>query len=158
MYNKFIKQKNDGLKGLNRGIPFELKRFNGYIPGVMRERLYLIASASGVGKSKVTNELFIFNVFDDWLDSKKAYPLKIHYFSLEMPEEQVVSELAARWIHRTQGMLVDSQYLLSYWSIYKLDPYINQLLDSESFKEYVEDFNDCVTIIDTSLNSTKFSI
>jgi len=158
MFKKFKKIKDDGISGLNRGIPFGLDRFNKYIPGVMRERLYLLGGGSGAGKSKVINELFVFTVFDDWLAKDKSYPLEIHYFSLEMTESQIIAELAARWIHKTQGLLVDSQYLLSYWVDYKLSPFINEMLESNEFKQYIDDFNSCVKIIDTTLNSTTFSM
>jgi len=158
MYSKFKKEKDDGILGLNKGIPFSLERFNNYIPGVRKERLYLIGGGSGAGKSKTANELFIFNVFDAWLADGKKYALDIHYFSLEMPESKIVSELASRWIHKTQGILVDSQYLLSHWSIYKLDPFVNELLESESFKQYINDFAECCKILDMSVNSVSFNM
>jgi len=158
MYREFKKQKDAGLKGLNRGIPFNLERFNKFIPGVMRERLYLLGGGSGSGKTKVTNELFVFTVFDDWLKNGKSYPLRIHYFSLEMTSSQIIGELAARWIHINHGLLVDSQYLLSYWTDYTMTAYIDSLLESDEFKQYIADFNSCVKIIDTSLNSTVFSM
>lgn len=157
MYEKFKKEKDEGLSGLNKGISFPLVRFNQYIPGVRRERLYLIGGGSGSGKSKVTNELFVFNVFDDWLKSGKKYTLDIHYFSLEMPESQIISELASRWIYNTHGLLVDSQYLLSHWADYTLALYVNELLESDEFKQYVKEFQSCVTILDMTLNSVGFS-
>lgn len=157
MYNKFKKEKDEGLSGLNKGISFPLHRFNQFIPGVRRERLYLIGGGSGSGKSKVTNELFVFNVFDDWLRSGKKYNLSVHYFSLEMPESQIISELASRWIHKEHGLLVDSQYILSHWTDYTLAVYVNELLESESFKQYVSEFQSCVTILDMTLNSVGFS-
>lgn len=158
MYEEFKKEKDAGLMGLNRGIPFELPRFNNFIPGILQERLYLLGGGSGSGKSKVTNELFVFTVFDNWLSSNKSYPLQIHYFSLEMTQSQIIAELAARWVHKTQGLLVDSQYILSYWTNYTISPFINEILDSNEFKQYVDDFNTCVKIIDTTLNSTNFSM
>ena len=157
MYKKFKEEKDAGMLGLNRGIPFRLERFNMYIPGVRKERLFLVGGGSGSGKSKTANELFIFNVFDHWVANKKSYPLQIHYFSLEMPESKIIAELAARWIHKTEGFLVDSQYLLSHWTNYSLAPFINELLESESFKQYVNDFAECTKILDMSLNSVSFS-
>jgi len=157
MLKKFKEEKDAGMLGLNKGIPFNLTKFNNFIPGVRKERLYLIGGGSGAGKSKTANELFVFNVFDDWRLKGKKYALKIHYFSLEMPQSQIIAELASRWIHRYHGLLVDAQYLLSHWTEHTLDGYINALLESKDFEDYVKDFEEAVTILDMSLNHISFS-
>lgn len=158
MYKKFKAEKDAGMAGLNKGLPFKLERFNRFVPGVMRERLYLLGGGSGAGKSKTANELFIFNVFDNWRESGKKYKLNIHYFSLEMPESKIISELAARWVHKNHGIILDSQYILSHWSVYKLSPFVNEMLESDEFKEYINDFQECTTILDTTVNYIKFNI
>ena len=154
---EFKKIKNEGLQGLAKGISFQLPRFNTVVPGVQKQRLYLLGGASGSSKTKTTNEHFMFNVFDDWLESDKSYPLLIHYFSLEMPRAQIVTALVLRWLYKQHGVLIDAPYLLGYLEHKTLDPYYDQLLESDELAKYVTDFEEVANIMDTKLNHISFS-
>jgi len=154
---EFKKLKDEGLAGLATGVPFELPRFNMVVPGVQRQRLYLLGGASGSSKTKTTNEHFMFNVFDDWLRNGKTYPLSIHYFSLEMPRAQIVTALVLRWLYRNHGILIDAPYLLGYMKEFKLKPFYNELLESQDLANYISEFESVVSIMDTKLNHVAFS-
>ena len=93
---RFKKLKDQGMAGLARGIPFTSEKMNEYIFGIQKAMIYMIAAGSGVGKSAVLNEQFVFNVFDQYYEGKIKHPLKIHYFSLEIAEDQIITKLAVR--------------------------------------------------------------
>jgi replicative DNA helicase len=156
-YEEFNRIKEDGLKGLQAGIPFKLERFNNVVHGIQKSRLYLTGGASGSGKTKFTNEHYVFNVFEDWIKSDKSYPLHIHYFSLEMPRSQIVAALTIRWLYKEHNILTDVAYILGYYKGVKMDMYTQQLLSSIEFKEYIQDFESVVKIIDTKLNYVTFN-
>jgi len=154
---EFKKLKDEGLKGLSTGIPFGLPRFNTVVPGVQKQRLYLLGGASGSSKTKTTNEHFMFNVFDDWLYGGKLYPLHIHYFSLEMPRSQIVTALVLRWLYKAHGILIDSPYLLGYIKDKPLNPFYNEILESADLANYIMEFESIASIMDTMLNHVSFS-
>ena len=156
-FSEFKRLKDEGLAGLATGIPFGLERFNAVVPGVQKQRLYLLGGASGSSKTKTTNEHFMFNVFDDWLYGGKQYPLLIHYFSLEMPRSQIITALVLRWLYKQHGVLIDSPYLLGYIKGVTLKPFYNELIESKELEDYVRAFSEVVSIMDTRLNHVSFS-
>ena len=155
--SEFKRIKNEGLAGLAKGIPFAIDRLNAVIPGVQKQRLYLLGGASGSGKTKTANEQFMFNVFDTWLVEGKRYPLLIHYFSLEMPRSQIVVALVLRWLYRNHGVFIDAPYLLGYVKGLTLKPFYNELLESEELATYITEFSRVAKIMDTHLNHISFS-
>lgn len=154
----FIKEKNEGLLGRRIGIQFNLPRLNKVIPGIQKERLYLLGANSGVGKTKFVNTNFMFTAFDDWYEGGKKYPLRIQYFSMELPRSQIIAQLAVRWLWKKHRALLTVPYVLGYIKDSPLDMYYNELLESEEFREYVKAFQQVVNIIDKTLNSVGFNI
>ena len=147
---------SDGLSGIYAGVPFPLKKLNYSVPGIQKSRIYISAGGTGSGKSKFINEAFMFTLFDDWLASGKAYTLKIYYFSLEIPKEQILAALTVRWLYKRHEIITDNTYLLSYNKEFKPDGRILALLDSDEFTNYISAFEECVDIMDTSINHISF--
>ena len=77
-YESLTKSVEEGLSGESAGIPFSLDRLNNTVPGIQKSRIAIVAGATGSGKSKVLNELFMFRAVDDWIESNKSYPLYIY--------------------------------------------------------------------------------
>jgi len=141
----------------NAGIDFPVDRLNSIIPGIQKQRIYVAGAGSGVGKTKFTLEFFVFNTFDDWYFSDRTDSINIHVFSLEVPKEEVIASLAARWLYKQHKILVDYGYILNYWKKYPMTEYVKDLLKSDEFKLYLEKFEETVKILDFSLNTVSFA-
>ena len=155
---EFNKAKLQGMRGLSTGIPFSVDKLNKVIPGVQKERFYLWGGNSGTGKTKAVNEHLVFTPFDNWYYGGKEYPLDIHYFSLELKRVNITTALAARWLYKQHGILLDNAYLLGYIKDKTLDPYYNTLLESDEFKDYINAFQEIANIMDVNLNPVGFEI
>lgn len=155
---EFKKLKDQGLAGLAKGIPFVVDKLNSVIPGVQKERIHLWGGNSGTGKSKSVNEHYMFTVFEDWYKGGKQYPLMIHYFSLEIPRGHILAALVVRWLYNEHGVLVDIPYILGFIHGKPLDPYYNELLESDELALYIAAFEEVTLIMDTNLNTVGFNI
>lgn len=149
MYRQFKRIKDQGLLGRNKGIKFPLLKLATTIPNIQKSKFYIIAAASGVGKSAFINEMFVFNAYDEIIKNP-ATKLRIIYWSLELPKEYIITRLLVRWLKLKHNILVDSDYLLSQGDK-KLDPFINELLESQECIDYVEGFGKIVDIRDDKL-------
>ena len=157
-FEEFKQLKDEGASGKSVGIPFNLPRLNTVIPGIQKQRLTLIGGGSGSGKTKYTNEEYIFNAFEQWYEGGRTFPLEIHYMSLEMPRAQIIAALVVRWLDRVHAVLVDTAYLLGYVQGKPLQAFHNELLESDDLREYITAFEEVVFIIDTHLNHVSFEM
>mgnify|MGYP003575072694 CR=1 FL=1 len=81
-----------GMKGLNRGLGNGLAKINRYLYGTHRGRYYLIGADSGVGKTTLTDFMYVYNLFKAC--EELSIPLDILYFSFEIS----VIMKKGRWI------------------------------------------------------------
>jgi hypothetical protein len=85
---KIIENRNRKINGGFNSIPFGLKRLEQYVPGVQKPNYVIITANSGIGKTKVAKNMFVFRPYD-FLKRNPASGIKfdILYFCLEEPEE-----------------------------------------------------------------------
>ena len=55
---------NKGRNGENQGIPFSLHKLNDYIPGIQHGTYALWGAFTKEGKSTITRQLYIYDVWD----------------------------------------------------------------------------------------------
>jgi hypothetical protein len=82
---KFIKKRKDRLlNGKINCIPWNLPRFEEESPGIEQGKYYLLTANSKVGKTQITDFLFLYNTIKQVIDNNLNIRLKIFYFSLEI--------------------------------------------------------------------------
>lgn len=83
---KYIERRKENIEnGLSNCIPFGLPRFENYVSGIEKETFYMVSANTKVGKSQLTDFLFVYNAYEQ--AKKLGINLKIFYFTLEMSKQ-----------------------------------------------------------------------
>lgn len=101
LYNKvlddILAKKARKESGKFNGIPFPFERFREYIAEIEPGSYIGLLGASGVGKSKLTRNIFLYNALD--FSMKHNYPIKIIYFALEDPAMKIYKNLICHYLY-----------------------------------------------------------
>ena len=151
---KIVQNKKNHEDGYYNCIPFiGMSRLEEYLPGIEQSTYYLLAAATGVGKSKLARYLFIHNpimFLEENPDS--GIELDILYFSLEESREKVILSEVSKYLYTKYGLVLSTKQLSSvgrYNSISAED--LEKVKEAE---EYVENFLSKVEIFDNVRNAT----
>lgn len=137
-------------------IPFGFPRFEEYLPGIEQKMYYIMTANSGVGKSQITDNMFLYAPYNFYLKSfrEKKIDLKIFYFSLEMDAESKVIQGMSKHLYSRYGIKTDVKQILSktknslpeetYQALYKT-------------KQYFDHLESVVTIIDDQLSPIEIN-
>ena len=155
-YSKVIEEvklnKQRRLQGKYNAIPWmSLPRLSKIIPGVEKEHYVICTASSKVGKSQLTDFLYVlepYKFIQQHPDS--GIKLKIFYFSLEMSKNRKLLSFLTNKIYEETGRIVSTQNINSKFANYILDDNIENLLDK--YHNYFEEFEDTVTIVDNIRN------
>lgn len=138
------------LSGKVNCIPWGLPRFEEFNPGIEKAKFYLPTASSKVGKTQITDWLFMYNPFKQIKDNNLPIKLVIKYFSLEMSKEEKIAQFLSYLIFVKSGMkLIISPTNLK--STRKALP--QDILDFiQTHKEFIDEFMSCVEFIDNIRN------
>lgn len=123
------------------------------IPGILKKRYTIITANSKVGKTQITDALFL----QDPLLFLEKFPnsnidLHIDYYSLEVSKEDKVLSLISRHIFVKFGILKSPEDLKSYFESYILTDQIAVYLSSSEFSDWLLNILKKVTFIDNVKN------
>lgn len=107
MKQRFFELIDKGREGSNIGLTMGLPKLESYMDGYLPGVSYLVAAASGVGKSTFALHSFVYRPLMDWWNTddpaKKARDPYFIQFNLEMTEEQIYAKLLSMYIYDTFG-------------------------------------------------------
>jgi replicative DNA helicase len=147
-----VKRKiDDGIAGLNEGIPMGFPRLNKLIPGVQRGTYYLIGGELGTGKSAFVDEAFVYNPYEYILNAETKPDFQILYFSLEIDKVRKIAKAIARRIFHKYKVLIDINYVLSRGKNRISDEIYQQVLSECDYFYKLEEY---VTFYDRPINPT----
>lgn len=86
MISKIEQSRNDYLDNKFKCIPFELKRLNKIVPGIIKGSLDCITANSSVGKTTLAKKLYVYDAIKFAIENN--IKLSILYFGLEESEEE----------------------------------------------------------------------
>ena len=88
VFNDLVDRKHRIDNGLINSIPFNLPRFSSVLPGIEQGTYTLVTANTKVGKSQLTDWLYVFTPFFYAFNHREQVRIKIFYFTLEMSKEQ----------------------------------------------------------------------
>jgi hypothetical protein len=135
-----------GLSDRNNGIPMGFDRLNRYV-GIRKSMFFLVGGLTGSGKTSFIDDAFVLNPFD-WFVSpqnKSNIKLKIIYRSMERNRTYKFAKWISRRIFLDYGLIIPVSKLLG-WQKEKLTKDEHDIF--LTYKDYMEQLNDCITIID----------
>lgn len=130
-------------------IPFGFKRLEQHLPGIQRNRYYIVTANSGVGKTQITDSMFLYSPYNFLLGDKTGISLKIFYYSLEMDKESKITAGIGKYIYEKYGIVTDVNQLLSIGKNRLTDDLLTVVHDVGYYFERLEDI---LTIHDDQIN------
>lgn len=154
VYQRIIDNRQRGLDGLVNSIPFGLPRFMDELPGIEKKTTYHVTANTKVGKTQVSDFLFLYTPFFYAFRNRDKIRLKIFYFTLEMSKEQKYMQFMCHLIFiLSRGMIrVTPKDLRSANVLNPLHEDILSILASAEYKEYFKFFEETVMFIDNIRN------
>lgn len=101
------------LSGKINCIPWGLPRFEEHNPGIEQGKYYLVTANSKVGKTQITDFLFLYNVAKHLIDNGLNVSAKIFYFTLEMNKEEKMLACFANILYEKEGIRISPTDLKS---------------------------------------------
>ena len=154
VYQNIVDRRQRGLDGKVNSIPLGLPRFSGELPGIEQKTIYQITASTKVGKTQISDYLFLYTPFFYAFNNREKIRLKIFYFTLEMSKEQKYMQFMCHLIFiLSKGLIrVTPKDLRSVDANKPLPQEILDILNSDEYKEYFEFFEQTVVFIDNIRN------
>ncbi len=141
------------LNGEINCIPSPLKRFSTDLPGIERDKYYLISGSTKSGKSQITNYLFLYNPLLYAYNNPEKVRVKIFYFPLEETPENITLRFMSYLLFTISGKRVAPIDLKSTNSNKILSEDIIALLESEQYQNILKFYEENVIFL-TDRNPT----
>lgn len=93
-------------------IPTSLPKLNNEIAGITQGTYYLITASSKVGKSQITDQLFLYDVVEFLNSVESNIKVKIFYNSMEMSRQAKMAQATSRYIFKKYGKVFDIRTIL----------------------------------------------
>lgn len=158
LYERVIQGLRDRRENVINGgincIPFNLPRFEEELPGVEKRQMYGVTASTKVGKTQITDALFVYNpILYAWKHPEQIR-IKIFYFTLEMSKEQKYTQLMSHLLYMfTQGDIrISPKDMRSTTASNPLSQEILDVLESDEYKAYFDFFENHVEFIDNIRN------
>lgn len=136
------------LSGKINSIPLPFKRFRATYPGAERGRYILITANQKIGKSKLSDFLFMYEPFFYYLEHPNELRLKVIYFTLEINKEDKMNEFYCHLLWKLNKIRLSTGDLKSVDKDNPLDINIINLLKSEKYQYYLSEFEKVVDFVD----------
>lgn len=144
-FGRVVERRERILSGKVNCIPWGLPRFEESSPGIEQGKYYLVSANQKVGKTQITDWLFLYNTVQQILDNGLNIRLKVFYFSLEMSKEEKMLSCFANILYVKEGLRISPTDLKSTRGalseetlviISKYKPYFSKI---EEIVEFVDD-------------------
>lgn len=151
--NNLKERRNNVLNGEINCIPFDFTRFSNDIPGIEKDKYYLISGNTKSGKSQLTNYLFLYTPLLYAYHNPDKVRVKIFYFPLEETPENITLRFMSYLLFTLSGIRIAPIDLKSTNSNKILPQDILDLLESEEYISILKFYEENVIFL-TERNPT----
>lgn len=154
VYSNLVTRKERLENGKINCIPFGLPRFEEELPGVEQRTYYQITANTKVGKTQITDYLFMYKPLLYAYENRDQVRLKIFYFSLEMSKEQKYQQMLCFTLFvMSKGTIRITPRDLRSTRINKpLPDRILEIIKTDEYQEFFKFFEETVVFIDDIRN------
>lgn len=111
---RIVDNRNKKLSGGFNSIPFGLKRLEQFVPGIQRPNYTILTANSGVGKTKVAKNMFVFRPYDFVKKHPEAnIKFTVLYFCLEEPDDAFMQSYICYKLYKQYGQRISIKELRS---------------------------------------------
>ena len=135
VFNKVLSEIKQNQERRNNGkliaIPFPFDRFSKYIAGLQKRRYIIITANAKVGKTKITDFMFVYNPINFILNNPDCgLDIICKYFSLEISKEDKVKQLICHLLFTDYHIIISEDQLDSLFTNYIVEDKILRLVDA----------------------------
>lgn len=148
------------LSGKLNCIPFDLPRFTEFLPGIEQGKYLIISANHKIGKTQITDWLYLYTPLLYAFYNPTQIRVKIHYFTWEMSaEEKYTQAISFLLYYLSNGQIrIAPMDLRSTNAKRPLSAQILALLDKEPYKSLLDFLDANVNFIDSIKNPTGVQI
>ena len=144
--NKIEERKSRVAKGFVNSLPWPFERFSDNVIGLEAGKIYQVTAGPKTGKSKITNFMFIYSLYDHIIENNLTVKFIVKYFCLEESKESLVAQFMSYALFiKTKGKMTVSPATLMSTKNELPQEIIDEL---KKHKEYIDGFLDCVEYIE----------
>ncbi len=156
LFDRVLNEIDRGREGLNAGLPHGFDRLMDYLPNIQQGTYYLMGGESGVGKTALADDMFMYNPFEFLKDNKDSkLSMKILYYSFEISTIRKMTKGIARKLFKDHNMIVDVNYVLSRGKNRISDDIRQKVVEA---REYFDSLEDVLIIRDMPTHPTQIKI
>lgn len=142
------------LDGYINCIPLSFVRLRKWLPGIEKRRYTIVTANQKVGKSKLSDFMYVYEPFFYMLEHPDQLRLKILYFTLEMGKKEKFYEFLCHLLYRLDKIRISTTHLKSTNADEPCPEHILELIKSEKYQKYIRKFKETVIYIDDIKNPT----
>lgn len=140
------------LSGKINCIPWGIPRLEKVNPGIEQAKYYLLTANSKVGKTQISDWIFLYNTITQVVDEGLDVNLRIFYFTLEMSKEEKMMSAFSHFLYIKKGIRLSPTDLKSTSSDRVLsEEHLEALQELEPYFKKIEEV---VTFIDSIRHPT----
>lgn len=140
------KRRENILSGNFNCIPLPFERFSRIWAGIEQRKYYLISANSKVGKSQITDYIFLYHAYK--FCKANNIPIKIFYFSLEQDKQTKTIQAFSHFLYLEHGIRLSPEDLRS--TREALDE--STLAKIAAFETFFKEFEEVVEFIEDIKN------
>ena len=152
--NNLEKRRENVMKGGVNCIPFPFNRFRTEIPGVEQGQYVVVTANQKVGKTNLTDYLYLFNVLDYCFLHPDRCSCHIIYFALEESVQRIIERYMSHLLYKLDNIRVAPADLRSTSTENPVDKKVLQLFNTNKYKKRLEFFEKCVEFNTEDTNPT----
>lgn len=152
--DNFERRRNNVLNGGVNCIPLPFDRFRSEIPGIEQGQYVIVTANAKVGKTNLTNYLYVFHVLDYAFNNPTQCSVHIIYFALEEAVQKILERYMAYLLYKLNGLRYAPTELRSTSTDTPLPQEVIDLLKSEPYQERLRFFSKCVQFETENTNPT----
>ena len=142
------------LDGQINCIPLPFPRLRTWLPGIEKRRYTIVTANQKIGKSKLSDYLYVYEPFFYMIEHPDQLRFKVLYLTLEMGKEEKFYEFLCHLLYRLDNIRISPTNLKSTDADNPCPEHILELIESERYQEYIRRFKETVIYIDDIRNPT----
>ena len=147
-------RRNNAVNGGVNCIPLPFDRFRGDIPGIEQGQYVVVTANQKVGKSNISNYLYMYHVLDYCFNNPDKCSCHIIYFALEESISKIIERYMSHLLYQLDGWRISPADLRSTSVDSPVPEEVLNLLQTKPYKDRLEFFEKCVEFNTEDTNPT----
>ena len=135
-------------------IPLPFARFRSEVPGIEQGQYVVVTANQKVGKTNITNFVYVYSVLDYAFEHRDQCSVHIIYFALEESVQKVIERYMSYLLYKLDGYRLAPTDLRSTSTAYPVPVEALELLKSQKYQERLRFFEECVQFETENTNPT----